>query len=70
MLLFLGKGQSLFVYQENIVVYQVNTQSWDSVGESRCVWRVDPGSSGQEPSSHLSDDTLVCLAEEFTAILP
>lgn len=70
MLLFMVKGQSLFVYKENIVVYWVNTRSWDSADESRWVQKVDPGSSGEKPSSYLSDDIPVCLAEEFTVGLP
>lgn len=40
-LLFMAKGQSLFGYKENIVVYQVNSQNWDSAGESRWAWKVD-----------------------------
>lgn len=48
-LLFMAKGWSLFGYKENIVVYQVNSQNWDSAGESRWAWKVDTESSRESP---------------------
>lgn len=68
-LLLMAKGQFLFGYKENIVVYQVNSKTGTprvrAGGREKLIQR-----GAGTPSSHPRDNTSVCLALEFTVFLP
>lgn len=68
-LLFMAKGQFLFGHKENIVAYQVNSKAGTPLvragGREKLILR-----GAGTHSSHARDSTPVCLALEFTGVLP